>query len=114
MNEVIQMSYNNLVQQFNDMLDRGVIPCMEYQLPDNEWLVVDMQVMDLQSERKGIVFSLSEDFTTYFSGDIETIGGNFLLPYDEYFESLDSYLEQISDEILEGVLIPNNLLVDED
>jgi len=108
------MSYNNLVQQFNDMLDRGVIPCMEYGLGNDEWLVVDIQVMDLQSERKGITFSLSEDFTTYFSGSIEKIGESFLLPYDKYFDSLDSYLEQIADEILEGVLLPNNLLVDED
>jgi len=108
------MSYNNLVQQFNDMLDRGVIPCMEFKLPDNEWLVVDVTVMDLQSERKGLVFSLSEDFETSFSDDIEILGGNFLLPYDVCFKSLDIYLEQIADEILEGVLLPNNLLVVED
>jgi len=106
------MSYNNLVQQFNDMLDRGVIPCMEYGLGDDEWLVVDIQVMDLQSERKGITFSLSEDFTTYFSGSIEKIGENFLLPYDECFENLDYYLEQIGQEVTEGVLIPNNLMID--
>ena len=105
------MSYNNLVQQFNEMLDRGIIPCMEYQLPDNEWLVVDIQVRDLQSKRKGLVFSLSEDFETSFSDDIENLGGSFLLPYDACFKSLDIYLEQIADEILEGVLLPNNLLV---
>jgi len=108
------MSYNNLVQQFNDMLDRGFIPCMEYQLPNNEWLVVDIQVMDLQSERKGITFSLSEDFTTYFSGSIEKIGRDYLIPYEVDLNCIDNYIAEINIEVIEGLLIPNNLLVDED
>jgi hypothetical protein len=108
------MSYNNLVQQFNEMLDRGIIPCMEYQLPDNEWLVVDMQVMDLQSERKGVVFSLSEDLKPYFSGNVEKIGRDYLIPYDADFDCIDDYIAEINIEVIEGLLIPNNLLVDGD
>ena len=106
------MSYKHIVQQFNDMLDRGVIPCMEYKLPNKDFLEVDIMVMDLQSERKGITFCLNRCYDTYFSDDIEKIGDNYLLPYDKYFDNLDSYLEQINDEITDGVLIPNGLLTD--
>ena len=106
------MSYNNLVQQFNEMLERSIIAYIEYELPDNEWLVVNITVTDKQTEQKGILFSLSEDFETHFSGDIVKVGFRYLLPYDEYFDSLDNYLEQIDLEITEGLLIPNNLLID--
>ena len=107
------MSFKNIVKQFNDMLDEGILPCLEFNLGDGEWLVIDMQVTDLQAKDKGIIFRMSEDFNTYFSGTIRKYGQGdvyYLLPYDKYFDNLDYYLETIYQEISEGVILPNDLL----
>ena len=107
------MGFKNIVKQFNDVLDSGTIPCMEFNIGDDECLMVDMQVTDLQAKDKGIIFKMSGDFNTYFSGAIRKYGQGdvyYLLPYDKYFDNLDYYLETIYQEILEGVILPNDLL----
>lgn len=100
---------NTIINQFESMLDRGIFPILEYKLSNGEYLTVEVTITDRQSKRQGIVFNLSEDLETSFSGNVETFNGNFLLPYDEYFDNLDYYLEEINNEIVEGVLIPNDL-----
>ena len=105
---------NTIIQQFNDMLDKGTIPVMEFELPNNDYLVVDIMITDrLNKEKQGVLFSLShDDIETFFSGDVEEYQNNYCIPYDECFDNLDYYLEQIHTEVMEGLLIPNNLLVD--
>ena len=39
-----------------------------------------------------------------------TIGYKFVLPFDRYFDNLDTYLQQIDQEITDGFLVPNNLI----
>ena len=105
---------NTIIQQFNDMLDNGTIPVMEFKLADNDYLVVDITVTDRQNkEIQGVLFSLShEDIETFFSGEVEEYQGNYCIPYDECFDNLDYYLEAIHHEVMEGLLMPNDLLTD--
>lgn len=94
-----------LKEQFENM---QCMPLFEFELPDDEWLVVDLSV-----SVDGISFAFDEDNkTTWFSDEIEKEGDSYLLPFDECF-SLDEHLQQISEEITEGYLIPNNLYVNE-
>jgi hypothetical protein len=105
-----------LLEQYNEMLDRGIIPVMEYDIGGGEYLVVRIGVTDrLNTKHQGILFEFDgEGRGVSFDGEIEAIGnGVYLLPYSEYFTSLDSYLEMISENIIEGYLIPNNLYFDQ-
>lgn len=93
-------------KQFNEMLDRAIIPCFEYELINKDHLVVD-----LQAGEKGIIFEFDDQsLPVSFDGEIENCGDTWLLPYDPYFEDLDSYLQMIDQNINEGFLIPNNLI----
>jgi len=90
--------------QFNDMLNAGKMPIFELQTGPDSYLVIDLWATD-----KGIAFAFDEDNKkTYFSSDIEQTGHCYTLLYDEDW-SLDSHLEQIMLEILEGYCIPNNI-----
>jgi hypothetical protein len=78
---------------------------MEFQTSIDDWLLVDISIHD-----KGLLFMFDdENKDIYFSGEIKKIGDAYLLPFDEYFDHLEHYLEQISREITEGFLIPNDL-----
>ena len=96
--------------QFNAMLERGIITAMEYQIKDddngNDWLLVDIGIND-----QGITFSFdSMEKPVYFDGEIITYNDcYYCLPFDEYFEDLDYYLQMINDNIIEGFLLPNGL-----
>lgn len=93
-------------KQFNEMLDRAIIPCFEYELLEGEYLIVD-----LQAGEKGIIFEFDDQsLPVNFDGEIENNGDTWLLPYDIYFEDLDHYLQMIDQNISEGFLIPNNLI----
>lgn len=96
---------HTIQQEFNNMLDRGRIPVMEYEMRDGDYLVID-----IHTSAKGVHFNLSEDFTTAFSNEVLRDGYNYYIPYDGYTDTLDAYLELIDQEIVEGVLIPNDLL----
>jgi hypothetical protein len=100
-------SMNIIKKQWNEMLNRGTMPLFEVELKDDQYLLVDLALTD-----EGVEFSFdSEDLPVSFDGDIETIHSNrYLLPFDEYVESLDSYLELISDNLSEGYLLPNDLM----
>ena len=97
---------NTIKQQFEAMLQRGIIPCMEYQTSDGDWLLVNIKCSD-----QGITFSFdSMEKPVYFDGEIITYNDcYFCMPFDEYFEDLDYYLQAISDNIIEGFLLPNDL-----
>lgn len=99
---------NTIKQQFEEMLTRGITPLFEIELPENEYLIVNLSIND-----KGVEFSFdSNDLPVAFDGDIEVINSNrYLLPFDEYTTNLDDYLQTISDNLTEGYLLPNNLFV---
>ena len=105
-------TYNTIKQQWDQMLGRGIMPLIEYQIRENDWLTCDIELTE-----KGIVFSFDEREATdpkfFFSGDVMQLHpenyGRYLLPFDEYFDDLDHYLQQIDQEMTEGFLLPNDL-----
>lgn len=93
-------------QQFDTMLERGIIPVFEFELSNGEFIIVDISIND-----SGVVFSFdTQDAILYFSGNVERISDNtFVYQFDEYFDSLDYYLQEIHQEIIEGYIAANNL-----
>lgn len=97
--------------QWQAMLNYGKIPCFEIELSDGDYLIVDI---DYQAGNNYISFSFDDSLPVFFDGEIKKHGGNYHVILDDYFESLDSYLEFIYDNIIEGYIIPNDLLLCED
>ena len=79
---------------------------------DNEYLLVHCIYNELH---KGIEIQADFCLPTYFSGEVvELDHGGFVVPFDpEYFDNIDHYLQQCSDEIMEGYLLPNDLFCEE-
>ena len=92
------------------MLDRGIMPIFELEIIGDEYLLVNLSVSDI-----GIEFSFdAEGLRTEFDFNIKKIHSNkFVLLFDEYYDNLDSYLELIHENLMEGYVIPNRLHKDE-
>lgn len=100
---------NTIQVQFSEMLNRGTLPYLEYELIDGEFLLVEIQATD-----KGLEFSADfNDLPCFFDGQISGSGNFWLLPYDLDF-SLDQHLELIDQNITEGYLLANNLLCNDE
>ena len=97
--------------QWQDMLKNGKIPCFEIELSGGDYLIVDI---DYQAGNNYISFSFDDSLPVFFDGEIRIQGGGYCIMLDAYFDSLDSYLELIYNNILEGYIIPNDLLLCED
>ena len=100
---------NAIRVQWDSMINRGIMPLLELQTGDSDYLIVDIALSD---DNDCLIFSFDKyDLCdTFFSGEIDhVIGNNYQLNIDECFENLDSYLEQINSEMIEGYLLPNNL-----
>ena len=99
--------------QFNEMLSRGVMPVFEIGLENGEYLEVNLglHIDGRCAANSGVTFEIdTDDLPTFFDGAIKNKGGGvYILPYDKYFDNLDTYLETIMENILEGYLLPNNL-----
>jgi len=92
--------------QWQDMLNYGKIPCFEIELSNGDYLVVDI---DYVQGDDFISFSFDDSLPVFFDGDIKKHGSNYRVMLDNCFSSLDSYLELIYNNILEGYILPNNL-----
>ncbi len=100
--------YNHLKDQFDRMLKSGIIPVIEEQiLIDGE---LDYLTINIDISEKGFIFEFDDRFDVSFGGEIKKIGDCYLLPFDEYFDDIDHYLQMISDNIMDGYILPNNLL----
>ncbi len=101
--------YSVIKAQFDQMVERGIIPCFEFERDYNgsvEWFTVDIEVSE-----KGVHFSFNQDgLPCCFDGEIVGSGNFYCLPFDEYFSDLDSYLQRISENITEGYLLSNNIM----
>ncbi len=95
-------------KQWDQMTESGIMPLLELQTGEDEYLVVDIE---LSADNAALLFSFDKDplFDTYFSGEIEKVCNNYQLLIDEYCDNLDIYLQQIDLEILDSYLLPNNL-----
>lgn len=99
---------NTIKQQFDQMLGRGVIPHLEYELVNGDYLTVE-----IEATASGLQFSADfNDLPCFFDGQITGVGNFWLLPYDDCF-SLDEHLQLIDQNIREGYLIVHNLELQE-
>ena len=98
-------------QQWQAMLNYGKIPLFEIEVINGDYLIVDI---DYTQGDDFIIFSFDDSLPVFFDGEIKKHGGNYHVMLDPYFESLDSYLELIYNNIIEGYIIPNDLLLCED
>lgn len=96
--------------QWQTMLNYGKIPLFEIQLNKGDYLVVDIEYTQ---GNDFISFSFDDSLPVFFDGDIKKHGGSYHVMLDDCFDNLDSYLELIHDNILEGYILPNNLWCDE-
>ena len=93
------------------MLNYGRIPLFEIELSNGDYLIVNI---DYTQGDDFISFSFDNSLPVFFDGEIKKHGGGYHVMLDECFSSLDSYLQLIYDNILEGYIIPNDLLLCED
>ena len=101
--------------QWKKMIASGRLPVMEYQIGEDDYLIVDLELVDAGS---AIIFSFDRyPFPTaeiWFSGEVLPVLDNFQIVIDEYTDNLDIYLQQINQEMLEGFILPNGLYYCED
>ena len=99
-----------IAYQWEKMIKAGRLPIMEYQIGEDDFLQVDLALVD---EGSAILFSFDRyPFPTadvWFSGDVIKVLDNYQITIDEYTDSLDSYLQQIDQEMMEGFILPNGL-----
>ena len=96
---------NTIQKQFKEMLQRGRLPYLEYELVGGEFLLVE-----LNATEKGIEFSADfNDLPCFFDGQIQGAGNFWVLPYEDSFENLDDYLVTIDQNILDGYIFSNQL-----
>ena len=96
--------------QWQAMLNYGKIPCFEIALSNGDYLLVDIEYTQGDDS---ITFSFDDSLPVFFDGDIKKHGSQYHVMLDECFSSLDSYLQLIHENILEGYIIANNLWCDE-
>ena len=97
--------------QWQAMLNYGRIPLFEIELSNGDYLLVDI---DYREGDNYISFSFDDSLPVFFDGEIKKHGSQYHIMLDECFSSLDSYLEIIYNNIIEGYIIPNDLLLCED
>lgn len=96
-----------ICKQFDDMLIQGSIPVFEFQCKD-EHGNVDWYTFELSMHPDGVCLEFDATLKTWFSGYVVKLSDyRYLLPFDDRFDNLDEYLEEINLEIIEGYLIPN-------
>lgn len=102
---------SRVCEEWRELIAKGTIPCFEFKTQVDEYLIVEISIA---KDGKYLFFSFDAVYPTWFSGsvDVET-ETTFGLPIDNDY-SLDSHLQQIYNEIVEGYLLPNNLFCDEE
>jgi len=100
-----------IYNQWQSMLNYGRIPLFEIELSNGDYLLVDI---DYTQGDDFISFSFDDSLLVYFDGEIKKHGGGYHVILDECFDNLDSYLELIYNNIIEGYIIPNDLMLCED
>jgi hypothetical protein len=107
---------NTLQLQFAEMLQRGRIPYLEYEIllnGEDDYLLVELTCLE-----NGIEFSFdSNGLPASFDGSIKQLSDNyFLMPFDSYgagendSDDLDYYLQGIDENMLTGFICSNDLL----
>lgn len=109
MDKATRANRNAIQEQFGTVIGRGTLPVFELEIKDEDgsedYLLVNVSIGDV-----GVYFSFNDEYDTAFDGEIEKHGGSYLVKYDEWCDSLDAVLELVHENIIEGYIIPNNLL----
>ena len=108
-----QNQIDSMLEQWDNMITRGVMPLMEYQTGECDYLRVNIE---LPHNKRCMWFEFNIDTDqarkAWFSGDVKRVKGSshlFKVYVDPCFNDLDCYLQQIDQEIVEGYLLPNDL-----
>lgn len=99
---------NSIRTEWEKMISRGIIPVIEYQTGENDWLVVNIQLSD---DNECFFFSFDKDplYDVYFSDDVTTFSNIYYrYPVDKEM-NIDWHLQLIDQEMTEGYLLPNGL-----
>lgn len=109
----MKTNITKIQQEWQAMLERGIMPLFEIELKDGEYLLIDLE---LNTKLEEIRFSFdSMNLKTWFSGNIKTYHDcKFALPITEFDDSLDELLEVVMQEISEGFILPNDLYLSEE
>ena len=97
--------------QWQAMLNYGRIPLFEIELSNGDYLLVDI---DYREGDNYISFSFDDSLPVFFDGEIKKHGGEYRVMLGDCFDNLDSYLELIYNNIIEGYIIPNDIVPCED
>lgn len=97
--------------QWQDMLKNGRIPLFEIELSGGDCLIVNIVY---KQGNDYISFSFNDSLPVFFDGEIKKHGNEYRVMLDDCFDNLDSYLHLIYDNIMEGYIIPNDLMLCED
>ena len=100
-----------IYNQWQSMLNYGRIPLFEIGLSNGDYLLVDI---DYTQGDDFISFSFDDSLPVFFDGEIKKHGGSYHVMLDDCFNNLDSCLELIYNNILEGYIIPNDLMLCDD
>lgn len=103
-------NFENLQTQLEKLVNAHGSLFAEYEINhEDEFLLVHFGYND---QYKGLFLSFDLSLgQTFFSGEVIELETGIVIPFDEYFEDLDYYLQKAGEEIIEGYLIPNNLYI---
>ena len=97
-----------IYNQWQAMLEYGKIPLFEIELSNGDYLLVDI---DYTQGNDFISFYFDDSLPVWFDGEIKKHGSQYHVMLDNCFDNLDSYLETIYNNIIDGYIIPNDLLL---
>ncbi len=97
--------------QWQAMLNYGKIPLFEIELSNGDYLLINIVY---KQGNDYISFSFNDSLPVFFDGEIKKHGNEYRVMLDDCFDNLDSYLQLIYDNIIDGYIIPNDLLLWDD
>lgn len=98
-------------EQWQEMLNYGKIPCFEIEMINGDYLIINI---DYQAGNNYISFYFDDSLPVFFDGEIKKHGSQYHVILDNCFDNLDSYLQLIYDNIIDGYIIPNDLMLCDD
>lgn len=117
------MKYSKLAEQFENM---RAMPLFEIAMINDNYLLVNLSVKYKKGKAGsvypiGLCFDFDQSSLDYpynqlpvsFDGCITGKHGYYFYPFDDCF-SLDEHLQEIYSNVVEGFLIPNNLLAEQE
>lgn len=91
---------NHILQNWEECISRNRLPMFEIELANEEWLLVHLDVTDTE-----ITFEFDvEHGEPRFDGEIIGKNGYYSIEYDAEYDTLNSLLELVMENINEGYI----------